>query len=57
MDKKRYRYECKSCRSHGRWLRDPNLATVMAERHRDRHEHGHDCDLVDNTGKNHGLAH
>lgn len=53
---KLFRYECRTCKARGRWVRNGNAAIAAAERHRDRFEHGHDSDIVDNAGHSYGTA-
>ena len=56
-----YRWTCDSCRKHGRWLRDGNLAQVFGAKHEDRHTTAsgyltHRARIQDQSGRDHGYA-
>ena len=56
-EKIKYRYKCRTCKTQGRWVLNPNTAAAQGEMHYLKHTSGHEVDLVDSSGKNHGPAH
>ena len=50
-----YRWECRECRKHGRFLVDGNLAQVFASNHADRTGH-YAVRIVNNRGRDEGAG-
>lgn len=54
-----YRWECENCDKHGRWLKDPGLASCYGEQHMERTSsrysqsyNGHMTYVADKPGRN-----